>query len=124
MAEKAFLAYFKRPDQAEAALTNMKDIAVIASAIDRIDGYAGGGGNNTFNPYAGDFQGLGSLTLSGDFDNPDAGVLAAASVSASGMSSGGPENRVTGRDVLLTVIVDDEDAERVAQILEDCGALR
>ncbi|MFB9329557.1 hypothetical protein ACFFSY_26770 [Paenibacillus aurantiacus] len=124
MAEKAFLAYFNRPDQAEAALTNMKDITVIASAIDRFDGYPGGGVSNTINPYAGDFQGLGRLTLNGDFDNPDAGVLAAASVSASGMSSGGPENRVSGRDILLTVIVDAEDAERVAQILEDCGALK
>ena len=70
---------------------------------------------------------LGSLrprpsTLGGDFEH-DAGVLAAASVSASGMSAGGQDNRMTGHNIVLTLVVKDEYAEEAARILEDAGAL-
>lgn len=123
MAERAILAYFKTPDEAERALERLKTLKLVDSRIERFDGMPGDGVNRIMNPITGDFDGLGSLTLSGDFDNRSAGILAATSVSASGYSSGGPSNRVTGRDILLTVIVEEQDFEKAQQIVDEAGAL-
>lgn len=126
MAERAVLAYFNTPDQAKQAVEEMKSLRLIDYAIERFDGYSGTGMQHLDqlgNTIDGSFRGLGFLTLGGDFDNPDAAILAAASVSASGMSSGGPDNRVTGRDILLTAIVDAEDYEEATRIAQAAGAL-
>lgn len=126
MAERAVLAYFNTPDQAKEALEQLKSLRLSEYGIDRFDGYPGTGMEHLDqlgNTIAGTFRGLGFITLGGDFDNPDAKVLAAASVSASGMSSGGPENRVTGRDILLTAIVDEDDYDRAVAICQQAGAL-
>ena len=120
--ETNLLAFFHSPEQAEQALKLLDPNNVIASSIDDIDGYPGNGNVETSNPLTGNFPGLGYLTLGGDFEH-DAGVLAVASVSASGMSAGGQDNRVTGRNMVLTVVVKDEYAEEAARILEDAGAL-
>ncbi|MCR2802745.1 hypothetical protein [Paenibacillus soyae] len=120
--ETNILAFFHRPDQADQAMKKLDPQNVVASSINTIDGYPGDGNVETSNPLTGNFPGLGYLTLGGDFEH-NASVLAAASVSASGLSSGGPDNRVTGRNILLTVIVKDEYAEEAARILEDEGAL-
>lgn len=126
MADRAVLAYFNTPDQAKRALEELKSLRLNEHGIDRFDGYPGAGMEHLDqlgNTIAGTFRGLGFITLGGDFDNPDAGVLAAASVSASGMSSGGPDNRVTGRDILLTAIVDEEDYDQAVEICRQAGAL-
>lgn len=126
MPEKTLFAYFNTPDQAKQALEQIKSLRLIEYAIDRFDGYSGTGMENLDqlgNTITGNFRGLGALTLNGDFDNPDAAPLAAASVSASGMSSGSPDNRVTGRDILLCAIVDAEDYEQAVQIAQAHGAL-
>lgn len=123
MTERSILAYFNSPDQAEEALTQLKSLRIVESSIDRFDGYPGDGIDHIDNPITSDFPGLGYLTLGGDFSERDAAILAAASVSASGMSSGGLENRVTGRDILLTVIVEEEDLEQAMQVVRDAGAL-
>ncbi|MFC5650638.1 hypothetical protein ACFPYJ_16195 [Paenibacillus solisilvae] len=123
MTEKSILAYFNSPDQAEEALTRLKSLRIVESSIDRFDGYPGEGSDHIDNPVTGDFPGLGYLTLGGDFSDEDAAILAAASVSASGMSSGGPENRVTGRDILLTVVVEESDHEEALQVVREAGAL-
>ncbi|QYR21830.1 hypothetical protein KZ483_01945 [Paenibacillus sp. sptzw28] len=123
MAERSILAYFNSPDQAEDALSKLKSLRIIESSIDRIDGYPGDGIDHIDNPITSDFPGLGYLTLGGDFSDRDASILAAASVSASGMSSGGTENRVTGRDILLTVVLQEEDYEQAMQAVRDAGAL-
>lgn len=123
MAEKNILAFFKSPEQAEEALTQLKSLRIVDTSIDRFDGYAGDGIDSITNPLTSDFPGLGYLTLGGDFLDRNAGILSAASVSASGMSSGGPENQVTGRDILLTVVVEEEDHEQAMRIVRDAGAL-
>jgi len=123
MAEKAILAYFNTPDQAERALERLKTLKLVDSRIERFDGMPGDGVNRIMNPITGDFDSLGSLTLSGDFDNRSAGILAATNVSASGYSSGGTENRVSGRDILLTAIVEEQDFEKAQQIVDEAGAL-
>lgn len=123
MAERSILAYFNTPDQAERALERLKTLKLIDSRIERFDGMPGDGVDRIMNPITGNFGSLGSLTLSGNFDNRSAGILAASSVSASGYSSGGPDNEVTGRDILLTAIVEEQDLEKAQQIVDEAGAL-
>ncbi|THF81620.1 hypothetical protein [Cohnella fermenti] len=126
MAERTLFAYFNTPDQAKEAVERMKELRLIDYAIERIDGFAGTGVQSldtVGGTIAGEFPGLGQLTLGGDFDGPDAGVLAAANVSASGMSSGGPENVVTGRDIMLVAVLEEEDHDEAERIAQGCGAL-
>jgi hypothetical protein len=123
MAEKNILAFFNSPEQAEKALSELKKLALTDSSIDSVDGYPGDGSDRIMNPITGNVPGLGYLTLGGDFDSRDAGILAAASVSASGMSSGGPDNEVTGRNIVLTAVVEEQDFEQAVQIVRSCGAL-
>ncbi|MCQ6562561.1 hypothetical protein [Paenibacillus mendelii] len=122
MPEKPIIVYFNSPDQANKALEKMKnEFEVIESGIDRFDGYPGEGYNPS-NPLSGDIPSLGSLTLGGNFDT-DSGILAAASTSASGYSSGGPGNMVSGVDIILTAIVQEENGDRAMEIAHECGAL-
>ncbi|MCU6712272.1 hypothetical protein M6D81_26575 [Paenibacillus sp. J5C_2022] len=123
MAEKNILAFFKSPEQAEAALSQLKSLRIVDSSINRFDGYPGDGSDHIANPITSNFSGLGYLTLGGDFSDPDASILASASVSASGMSSGGPDNEVTGRDIVLTVVVEEEDHDQAMAIVRNAGAM-
>ncbi|MFC4600913.1 hypothetical protein [Cohnella hongkongensis] len=125
MTERSLMAYFKTPWEAERAVDRLRALRLIEHSIDRFDGYPGEGvqhRDKIENPLSADFPGIGYLTLGGDF-NPDSGVLAAASVSASGYSSGSDDNRVNGWDILLTAIVEEDDYDRALQIVQDSGAL-
>jgi len=122
MTEKPIIVYFKSPDQAKKALDRMKsEFEVIESEIDRFDGYPGTGYDPN-NPITGDIPSLGSITLNGNFGR-NSGILAAASTSASGMSSGGSGNMVSGYDIILTAIVSEENGDRAMQIAKECGCL-
>lgn len=123
MSEKNILAFFNSPEQAENALQQIKQLRLVDSSIDRIDGYPGTGIDHWENPITSDFPGLGYLTLGGDFPDRNAGILAATSVSASGMSTGGEDNKMTGRDILLTVVIEEEDFEQAMSIVKNEGAL-
>jgi hypothetical protein len=126
MSERSLFAYFNTPDQAKEAVERMKSLRLVDYAIERIDGYAGAGVQSLDmigGTITGDFPGLGHLTLGGDFDGPDAGVLAASNVSASGMSSGGEDTLDIGRDIMLVAILEEEDYEQAERIAYDCGAL-
>ncbi|WP_372661334.1 hypothetical protein [Cohnella sp.] len=121
MAEKSILAYFNTPEKAQQALEQLKGLQLIDSAIDRFDGYAGDGADRILT--TGDIPSLGAMTLSGTFGDRDAGILAATSVSASGYSSGGYDNRVSGNDILLTAIVEEADYDKAMSIVRQSGAL-
>lgn len=123
MAERNVLAYFRSEEEAKAALEGIARLRIADSSIRRVDRYPGGGTQDTLNPIHPDFPGLGFLVYGADFTNRSTGILAAADVSASGLSSGGPDNRVTGRDVLLTVVVDERDYEQAVRIAMDAGAV-
>ncbi|MGO4106590.1 hypothetical protein [Paenibacillus sp. YAF4_2] len=123
MAEKNILAFFKSPEQAKEALEQIKALKLVDSSIDRFDGYPGDGVDRIMNPITSDFPGLGYLTLGGDFPDRDAGILAATSVSASGMSTGGEDNTITGRDILLTIVIEEEDFDKAMAIVQQAGAL-
>ena len=123
MTERSILAYFNTPAQAETALDQLKTLKLIDSRIERFDGMPGDGPDQIMYPITTSFGSLGDLTLGGQISSPGAGILAASSVSASGYSAGGPDNRVSGRNILLTAIVEEEDFDRAQQIVEDAGAL-
>jgi len=123
MAEKNILAFFRSPEQAEKALQRIKDLKLVDSSIDRFDGYPGDGVDHIMNPITSNFDSLATLTLGGDFPDRDAGILASASISASGMSSGGDDNETTGRDILLTIVIEEEDFEKAMAIVQEEGAL-
>lgn len=115
MAERTILSYFRRPEDAEAARRKLEALRVTDLAVERIDGYAGDGADRILNPLTGRVAGLGELVLGGDFAGRDAGVLAAASASASGMSDGG-SGGVSGRDILLTAVVDEAVYEQALRV--------
>ncbi|WP_040948897.1 hypothetical protein [Gorillibacterium massiliense] len=122
MAEKSVLAYFNTPEQAQQALEKMNsEFALIDSSIDRFDGYPGEGYTAAY-PVTGNMQGLGALTLDGAFGR-DSGILAAASTSASGLSSGAAGNYVSGMDTLLVAVVQEENRDRAMEIAQEFGAL-
>lgn len=123
MPEKSILAYFNTNEQAQQALEQLKGLNLIDSAIDRFDGMPGDGVDRITNLTTGDIPSLGAITLGGTFENRDAGILAASSVSASGYSSGSPDNRVSGRDILLTAIVEEADYDKAVSIIHQAGAL-
>lgn len=120
--EKTILAYFKSPSEAEDVAAKLHALRAIDVSIDRIGKYAGEGVEQITNPITGDFPGLGHLTLSGDFTNRSAAILAATDPTASGMSDGG-QGPPTGRDVLLTAVVHEDVFERAQQLIKDSGGM-
>ena len=120
MAEKNILAYFKSEAEAEGVAKKLQSLRVIDLSIDEISRYPGSGSDHIMNPITGDFAGLGSLTLGGDFSSRDASILAAADPSASGMSDGG-NGMPTGRNILLTVVVDAESFDKAMKIIHEAG---
>lgn len=122
MAEKNILAYFKSPEEAEAARQKLQALRAIDTAIDRVNSYPGEGIDHIMNPITGDFPGLGSLTLKGDFANKSAAILSAVDPDASGMSDRGEED-IAGRNILLTAIVSESIHEQALQVIEEAGGL-
>lgn len=125
MSERAILAYFHSPEQAEGVSSKLKALRVGTIQIDRISPYPSSGDmgvDHVMNPITSDFPGLGSLTLNADFGSREAAILAAASPTASGMSDGG-SNPVDGRDILLTAVVDEAVYEQALRVVEESGGL-
>lgn len=120
MSDKSILAYFQSPNEAEQALKQMGPLRLIDSSIDRISRFPGEGVERRMSPRTGDFPGIGELTQSADFSDNNAAILAANDVTAHGLSDGG-QHAVTGRDILLTVVVDEADYERAKRIVEQNG---
>ncbi len=122
MAEKNILAYFHSPEEAEGVAKKLQALRAIDVSVDRFGRYPGDGIDVINNPITGNISGLGSLTLSGDFDSQGASILAAADPGASGMSHGG-QGGPTGRDILLTAVVDEQMYEKALQVVKEAGGL-
>lgn len=122
MAEKNILAYFKSPEEAEGVSTKLKSLRAIDVSIDRFGRYPGDGVEEVMNPITGNIPSLGKLTLDADFAGRNASILAAADVSASGMSHGG-QGGPTGRDILLTAVVDEQVYAQAMQVIQDADGL-
>src|SRR5690606_27280941 len=122
MSEKNILAYFQSPNDAEQALQQMQGLQLVDSQIERISRFPGSGVERIMNPVTSDFPGLGHLTQDADFTDKSAAILAAADVTASGLSDGG-QHAVDGRDVLLTVVVEDSDFDAAMQSVQQHGGM-
>ncbi|MFE9277057.1 hypothetical protein ACXFAU_07885 [Paenibacillus glucanolyticus] len=122
MAEKNILAYFKSPDQAQHAARKLQSLRVADMSIDRFGAYPGGELNQPMNPLTGNIASLSTLTLNADISGPGAGILGAADPSASGMSSRGQDG-TEGRDILLTVVLDEGVFTQAMRIIEESGGM-
>jgi hypothetical protein len=120
--EKGVLAYFKSPEEAEAVSAKLKALKVIDMQIDRISRYVGDPVDETMNPLTGNFTGLGGLVMDADETSDSTGILMAADPSASGISDGG-QSGPTGRDILLTAVVNEQIHDRVLHLIKENGGL-
>ncbi|WCN39392.1 hypothetical protein [Aneurinibacillus uraniidurans] len=123
MSEKNILAYFKSPEEAEKAKAELETLGTIAMQIDRISPFPGDGVERVMNPITGNMSSLADVTLGADVTNRNAGVLLAADVGASGMSDGGQDDTI-GRDILLTVVVEESKHHAALQIVEKNGGIQ
>lgn len=120
MSEKNILAYFKSPEEAEGAAAKLKALRASALQIDRISPHPGEGIDEIMNPITGNITSLATLTQGADISSRDAGILLAADPVSSGMSDGGG-HFVTGRDILLTAVVDESVHEQALRVIEESG---
>jgi hypothetical protein len=120
--DKNILAYFKSPEEAEAVSAKLKAMRVDDFKIDRISRYVGDPVDETMNPLTGNITGLGGLVMDADETTASAGILMAADPSASGMSDGG-QGGLTGRDILLTAVIDEKIHEKVLRLVTESGGL-
>ncbi|KAA9007672.1 hypothetical protein F4V43_04095 [Paenibacillus spiritus] len=117
MAEKSILAYFKSPEEAESVSRKLQSMRVVDMSIDTFSRYSGGF-NDAYIPANGQITTLGTAATG----QVDAGVMAAADPSASGMSDGGAGGP-TGRNVLLTVVIDESTFHQALSIIEEAGGM-
>lgn len=122
MAEKNILAYFHSEEEARGAEAKIQALRAVDTSIDRIQRFPGEGVQHTVNPVTGNFASLGNLTQDADFSDKSSSILAAADVTASGMSDGGADV-VTGRDILLTAVVEEGAYEQAMSVVEEYGGL-
>lgn len=122
MTEKSILAYFQSMEQAEKAAVKLQALRVNDLSIDRISKYPGDGVERIMNPLTGNFSGLGYLTQDAEFSSDSAAIMGASDITASGMSDGG-QGLPTGRNILMTVVTDEREAERAERVIEQHGGL-
>ncbi|MGN7357794.1 hypothetical protein ACTHPF_10525 [Paenibacillus sp. SAF-054] len=121
MSEKNILAYFKSPEEAESAAKKLQALRVVDMSIDRFSRYPGTEMYGA-SPFVGDMVSLSASTYGTSFTGESSSILAAADPSASGMSDGG-QGGPTGRDILLTIVVEEESFDRAMKIVEDAGGM-
>jgi len=120
MSERNILAYFKTPEEADGVRSKLQALRAIDTQIDRISRYPGPAVDETSNPITGNITGLGGLTMDAIETSRSAGILMAADPSASGLSHGG-QGGPTGRDILLTAVVDESVYEKALRLIEEAG---
>jgi hypothetical protein len=117
--EKAIIAGFRTMEDAEQAGKQLKELGTLDISIDRIGYYPTTElERRPENPITGDFPGLANAVYDRDMGQ-DAGILASATPSASGMSDGNDEN--VGTDVILAVVISADKFDQAEQIVRKCG---
>jgi len=121
MTEKNILAYFHSPEQAQGVVKKLEALRVDDLSINRFSRYAGVGPSGaSYKPgISGSYS---SWVPDAMQTNASSGIMAAADPAASGMSDGG-QGGPTGRDILLTVVVDEEVHHRAMSIIEQAGGM-
>ncbi|AIQ19965.1 MULTISPECIES: hypothetical protein [Paenibacillus] len=118
MSERSILAYFKAPEEAEGVSRKLQALRVSELSIDRFSRFGGNGLQASVNPVTGNLASMDSMTSV----SPHTGILSAAHTSGSGMSHGG-DGGPTGRNILLTVIVDQNSYNQALTIIEEAGGM-
>lgn len=98
MGEKSILAYFHSPEQAEGVKRKLEALRAVETSIDRISRFP-----------------------DGSYDS-SAAIMAAADVTMSGMSAGG-QHPIDGRDILLTVVIDEGNYDKALEVIRQAGGL-
>jgi hypothetical protein len=114
--ERFILSYFKTPEEAEGLSRKLQALRVVEMSIDRFSKYSGHSPAGGVNPVTGNIASLPSMSA----ERNHTGILAAADTSASGMSHGG-DGGPTGRDILLTVVVDSGSYDQTLRLIEEAG---
>ncbi|KZE72968.1 hypothetical protein L8C07_02375 [Paenibacillus sp. CMAA1739] len=123
MGEKNILAYFKSPEEAQGAARKLEALRVTDMSIDRFSRYPRQSTGNAGLPvFSGQINSLSSLTQGVEFTDRSPAILAAADPVASGMSDGG-QGGPTGRDILLTAVVDESIHHQAMSIVEQAGGM-
>jgi N-acetylmuramoyl-L-alanine amidase len=124
MTEKGILAYFNDPAQAEGIAAKLKALRAIDVRVDRFSRYPGAEATEQiFDPSTGNIRSLATLTQDAALGNRDSGILIAADPAASGYSDGasGMEGGVTGKDILLTAVVDESMHQQALRVIQEGG---
>lgn len=121
MGEKNILAYFHSPAEAESIVPKLRALRVAEVSVDRIGELHGAEVGQNVHPITGDFPGLAFLTLGSDSPAVTGGVLATASVDATGLSNGGEYDEEKRLDTIMTVIVDEQYHEQALRVIREAG---
>lgn len=120
MKERGILAYFRTEEQAKEAAEELKRRGVEMVQVDRFSVVPPTQERDLDNPISEPISSLAQSVMSANISSPDAGVLAAAHPSASGMADG--SGWETDEDVLVTAVVDESRLEEMRALLESMGA--
>jgi hypothetical protein len=120
MKERGILAYFHTEEQAKQAAEELKRHGVEIVQVDRFSVIPSTEERDLDNPIAEPISSLAQNVMDADISSPDAGVLAAAHPSASGMADG--SGWQSDEDVLVTAVVDESRLEEMRALLESMGA--
>jgi hypothetical protein len=118
LSQKSILAYFRAPEEAEGVSRKLQALRVDEISIDRFSRFGGNGLQSGVNPVTGNLASMDSMTAV----SAHSGILSAAHTSGSGMSHGG-DGGPTGRNILLTVIVDSESYDQALTLIEEAGGM-
>jgi hypothetical protein len=122
--ERAILAYFKSPDEAQIAserLTHELDVEDVQ--IDRISAVPGSGTQRFMNPINADFGSHANLVDGTDGVSNRDGILLGSDPAVSGMSDGSGGDLISGRDILLTAVVPATVVDQAVRIIDECGGM-
>lgn len=120
MAEKNILAYFNTPEQAQGAAAKLHALRVADLSIDRFSTGPGEEMGGMTNAIGGGLSSLNAYTPNAALSSLSAGILGAAGPSESGMSAS-EQDGLRGRDILLTVVVDESVHHQALKIVEEAG---
>ncbi|MBE3574394.1 MAG: hypothetical protein IMW99_02885 [Firmicutes bacterium] len=120
---RSVLGFFAMEPEARQAASRLREAGFQDVSVDHVERYPGDGIQQRMNPGTGRMSGLADLVLNASIGpDSEAGPLLANSTSASGMTP--YPNGVTGRNFMVTAVVDsDEEAERAAELLRQAGGM-
>lgn len=116
--ERYILAYFRAPEEAEGVSRKLQALRVEEVSIDRFSRFGGSGLQSGVNPVTGNLASMDSMTAASEHT----GILSASHTSGDGMSHGG-DGGPTGRNILLTVIVDSTIYDQALSLIEEAGGM-